>query len=840
MPKRYEIPFLSLSAVPHTIEFHDTDFLGTVTEVDGAENGYSISHRGSAKDLFTPILTSNCLFQILITDPAEAPNIEPIINDLAAAPEERFFAVVREQNSIKWAGWIITDQVSFADQFYPYFLRIHATDGINRLKDIDYRDNVNDEDYSGYDSVLNILLNCIREIGLQDALGVGTASPILTHNVNWFEENMNEAADPLGQVYLNNDIFYSISNEGDTVYTSTFEVLKQICEKFGARFFLENGKYHFFQSAAYLGLAQKNYSYDLNGNQELTVTADFLTPIDYVVRHKINGVRHSFLPPIKKVTIDYTHQSQPNRSIGLEFPNGGEYEVLLGSIVPKADGSTFVNLKVPFTINSNIELQTGGFNAYPPHKYYFKVFLQVGPNYYERPLDGQFYDVTYLDGAWSSLERSIDLVSPLVASPQNGQDITELLEIITDPITFSIGEVLDIRLKIILEEVRGPGPLIIVPNGPFYTADINWSVVNPILTVEEEGSTGDTEDERRYCVSSEFEGNTIRKKVNTIFGDGPFEYTDSSLQLSDETITTNWRRGTEGDYVGIENLLGQEILSLHQLPARLMRGSFLAKDIDFRSNVVDTQNGLAYIPLTLNKNAFTEQVSGDFAQVNLYDLNIIVEPPLINPGGTGTGPSSPGQTGATSSEQTQFNIGISTGVLTDIISVTQTQNDNTPNTVNNPNAPNQLSINPVEFTFVTAGDRISIINPSNNQFETFTVATDYVPGQNFVEINEDIVFEYPPNSYLHVSPVSSLQPVPFTQKSENFSGEFWDITTGTLPDPATVSEDEIDRRVKVFRPAGRIFYNFENGFEIDVSGANNRIRFKPRCRGENVFIEVNG
>jgi hypothetical protein len=161
---------------------------------------------------------------------------------------------------------------------------------------------------------------------------------------------------------------------------------------------------------------------------------------------------------------------------------------------------------------------------------------------------------------------------------------------------------------------------------------------------------------------------------------------------------------------------------------------------------------------------------------------------------------------------------------------------NTPTVVN---VNNQLQINPVNYPFLRAGDKFKILHYATNEWEELTVALDYVPTSSTVHIVEDIEYTYAPEAIITISYANIAQNAqPFIQKAESHSGEYWNITAGILPDPATISENEIDRKVKVWRSSGRVVYNFKDGFEIDVTGANNRIRFKPKCRGENLFIEV--
>jgi hypothetical protein len=849
MAKLYHISFFSVSGIAYDVEIHDEDHTGSSEEINGRRPGFQVDWQGGSADFFAPIISSSCSFNMLIE--AEISSLETFITNLISADEERFTLHIYKESLFYWGGYIITDQVSFEDKFYPFNLQLFAVDGLARLKDFDYKNRETGADYEGRLLVIDHIFNLINIGRLPVKLGFPTSHLLFSHNIDWFEENMNTSTDPFAQITIDSSIFVEIDTEGNKSYITAYDLLAMICEKFGARLFWLDGRFWLMQIGAYAAVNQEIYSYAVTGIFQSKITSGYLTDLDYINRNKQAGIIYNFLPPHKKICVDYVHNSDPNRAAGLVWDETTlDYVTLPGVIVNTAPFDTTVKVLARITVKTTQPVGPN-MDLFPFlwHRYEVRISIRWGDLVFHKPTFGPIYALEEIDdGIWQPQGTAtvfggslIHAYSPFIHLNNNGTELVYEVQLTTEALPQATTEG-NLEVKIVLERVWGQADadLLLTEDPDFY----EWKVddLSIILENQDLGINPD-EKTRRICVESESVGNTIEKTMVTTIGDGPFGTSPGRLALEDGTPTVNWRRGTTGDFLGIEQLLGTEFLNVHAKPVRVLQGNIIGQPIDMRTALLDTSNGITYTALRLSHSAFDERYSVEMGQVNFYDLTLIYPPPIIqvtNPGATTVGgvqvSNAIRNTTATSTPHHNSQT-LQPGTIATILGSTFTSVRNEPSAVN---ANNLLNIDPLNYTFLRAGDKFKILHFATNQYEELTVGADYVPGADTISIVEDLQHTHLEDSIISVSYSGIAQSSqPLTQKAENFSGEYWDIIAAALPAPGMVSENEIDRKVKVWRSTGKVIYNFSNGFEIDVTGGNNRIRFKPKCRGENVFIEIN-
>jgi len=227
----------------YTIEVHDSTYSGTVYDFKLVALDWN--YQGLSKDRFNPILTSTMTFGLVV----ENTNISVFTTDLIGAAEERFRIKVLKNDNNYWFGHILLDLTAYedapVDADAPPIYTITATDGLGRLKKIDYNDN--GTAYSGKQTFLQHIYNCLDKINLDDLYG--TDDEYFYSICLWYETQQTENAqtDPLTNAQFDHRVFVSIDQQTVKTYHSCWEVLTAICTAWGARLMHSDGKYRFTQ-----------------------------------------------------------------------------------------------------------------------------------------------------------------------------------------------------------------------------------------------------------------------------------------------------------------------------------------------------------------------------------------------------------------------------------------------------------------------------------------------------------------------------------------------------------------------------------------------------------------
>lgn len=123
-----------------------------------------------------------------------------------------------------WQGFAITDLYTEPYEPIKYFSTFNATDGLADLKQEPFLD-ISGSPVFGDVSLLDILLVCLEKTGLEQSVRVG---------MSLYETGMDSTAadDPLDQVFVNTDTFYT-EGEPDDCYTVLNKVLSGVnCKLF--------------------------------------------------------------------------------------------------------------------------------------------------------------------------------------------------------------------------------------------------------------------------------------------------------------------------------------------------------------------------------------------------------------------------------------------------------------------------------------------------------------------------------------------------------------------------------------------------------------------------------
>lgn len=315
-----------------TVSIKDSSFSGTVKTFDTLSLGIQYdSESQQGQERFTPIIGSRCSLSLLINNE----DLQTLLLDIGLAVEGRFtmeLTAYEDDNttvSFKWYGYIVTDLVEFEDVplVIGYQAQISAIDGLGWLKTLDYKSAVGP--YNGQDTVVQHILNCLNQLDFVQENLVANSLPVLHTIFNWHENTTtyNAASDYSLLTVIQHRAFYHKDTKSNYVYQSCYDVLKKICQTFGARLIFSGNQYWFIQVNEYsrTPATKRYFKYTAFGVQVAgTFTADLTlsniqTNLPGSDLMRLSGGKWTYYPALKNVVIRYNHFAKQNLLAGVEY-----------------------------------------------------------------------------------------------------------------------------------------------------------------------------------------------------------------------------------------------------------------------------------------------------------------------------------------------------------------------------------------------------------------------------------------------------------------------------------------------------------------------------------------
>lgn len=289
------------------------------------------SESSQGQERFTPIIGSRCSLALLINNN----DLQTLLFDIGLAVEGRFTMQLTAYEddgttvSFKWYGYIVTDLVEFEDipLSIGYQAQISAIDGLGWLKTLDYKSAVGP--YNGQDTVVQHILNCLNQLDFVQENLVANSLPVLHTIFNWHENTIayNAASDYSLLTVIQHRAFYHKDTKSNYVYQSCYDVLKKICQTFGARLLFSGNQYWFVQVNEYsrTPATKRYFKYSALGVQSAgTFTADLTisniqTNLPGSDLMRLSGGKWTYYPALKNVVIRYNHFAKQNLLAGVEY-----------------------------------------------------------------------------------------------------------------------------------------------------------------------------------------------------------------------------------------------------------------------------------------------------------------------------------------------------------------------------------------------------------------------------------------------------------------------------------------------------------------------------------------
>ena len=201
---------------------------------------FSLNYNSQSDDRFSPIKGSDLSLPIIIQN-ASQQNL--IINQMLNSVdygEDRWIVKVNKNGSLFWVGVVVFDLWQRSDMSYPYTFNLAATDGLARLKELEFTSMLNND----IESIGSIIRKVLLKTPLYQVLNTGDA--FYSNSINWYDNNMpavSSTTDPFEQTFIRRWALVDIDNEdtNNNKAISYYESLETLLLQFNARILLSDG-----------------------------------------------------------------------------------------------------------------------------------------------------------------------------------------------------------------------------------------------------------------------------------------------------------------------------------------------------------------------------------------------------------------------------------------------------------------------------------------------------------------------------------------------------------------------------------------------------------------------
>lgn len=641
--------FTSIAGIDYCVEIHEADYAGAVTEFKC--NNFELTYEGESQERFNPILASRMRLNYLVQSQAEE---DGFLTDLITSDEDRFTVEIYRDAQLRWRGLVLQDVVQFEDMSFPYYFTLTATDGIGRLRSLDYRPLPQDgAAYSGRQTILEHIYNALREVPTNRLFA--QTHDYLHASVSW-----EFAGQPTGESFLeatrlDHAVFTKTDKANAKVYSSCFDVLFQLCQAFGMRLYFDNGTWQLVQINQYRHVERMLYIYAKNGSQSFAADLAWSSVNNAKC---LRGGSFTFLPPLRKVAVAYQHLRPDNLAQNAFFnyqsDNYAPNTRFVFAERVQVDPTENFTIKFRAVVNINTfirpdQLAQNFGGVYPKHRYKFSLRLSVASRFVKRFASDNFFygiredDITFELGG----PHNYDAFSSIIDEGKNG--VTQQLTIeFETPESPNEGEgVLQFYLNRVTDEF---GDNIEPDQGTFH-----WSMGNPRIKVENAAELDEqsADSTRVYCAEGST-GNSAKLEYDLRLGDGPNVNSISRLTYEDGD-TADWTANAGDAPVKVSQLLANEILSGQLAPVRVMQGAFLSAQLSPTQLLL--RSGITYVMRGGSLDAHRDTWRGSwfaigYNQVTGEDETTHGEVVVIGGGGSTYDPDNPNDTGGDPNDPT--------------------------------------------------------------------------------------------------------------------------------------------------------------------------------------------
>lgn len=240
----------------HRVDILKRGFVGSLTEICGADVPLRISYNGAGEGKYSPIIGSSAIVGLMSESNQQ-------FSELFLGDDRQFQVRYYRDGVLHWIGYIIPSMYEEPYIAPPYPVFFTCTDGIGDLKSFDFVNDV-EERYRGDISQIYLIKEILKKLNLDIDIHSG---------LNIYEVDMDDSDsdDPLTQAYVNTDVYYGGEPEEEPQDCDT--VLQANLKPYGARLFQAYGKWWIVRTQEMIaafdyrvfdfdGVYQSNSNYD--------------------------------------------------------------------------------------------------------------------------------------------------------------------------------------------------------------------------------------------------------------------------------------------------------------------------------------------------------------------------------------------------------------------------------------------------------------------------------------------------------------------------------------------------------------------------------------------------
>jgi len=597
--------FESSNGKYYKIEIWDEDYSGTSPdEFKVAGDGFQLTYSGQTDNIYSPIIGSSVSFGMYVQDAATI----AFLTSIKQYQQDRYYLKIYRGNSeatatFFWGGYIVQDIIEIEDISQPYVLNIQATDGISKLADslvtTSYQRQFTNQFINALDSA-NVL-------GIYE-----TEYPVLSVVCNWWANEMtyNVNNNPLDETWADFRAFDTIDEDGVITGKPWMEVLEQMCQIFGLRFYYSNGQYRLEQ----LFTREASSMYEHRYKKDKTKIDSALVSYNKTINQTSNNARlagnlFNFLPAVNNVSI--VSNKEPKAIKGVISDEISQPTTNIGFIASTPTNQILFNFYHIGHVTINQPVGSA--------KIYMKLRLNVelydfnnNVTYY---LKRTFTGMTPSAISWTTTQAGSGY--EIIIGPLQEFDRDELLVTgTTSVLTPSIPEDGDVSFDWeFVEFVKTSGATHTLNAANQY----GWQIeTRNLTTTNGEGITNETIRTRAISPNTNIKSNLSYELPETNLFTGSGERGSLVKQVSVGGIDirvpyTNWREGNAGTYKTIQRLVCEEFLKLMDEPIQKYVGQMFSNH-NFRQRL--TFDGNNWIQLGGTYNANRDEWDGEWFVIN--------------------------------------------------------------------------------------------------------------------------------------------------------------------------------------------------------------------------------
>ena len=731
------------------IYIDDSEFSGTATEFKTQTPGFSIQYESDFDKITKAgIMASACTIPMLISNST----LDGLVTDLVSASEGRFTVKITVNPSpaetLFWCGFILPDISKMQDVSYQgqRVFEIVATDGIGRLKDIDYKQTVSGKDLPyGYKTALEHVLSCLTD-GPLAALYYGTGVEYIRTIVNWWESghgSVSNSKDPLHYTQINGENFATRRNStAEWDFMSKYDVLKQIALHFKARLIFSYGVWRFEQvnERANASLVERKWSRTaaVQGNGTVSYEKTINQTPDGV---RLAGGEYGFLPALDSVIVTYDHHTAKNYlyGTGWKWHKGGSTvendAVTLSDLAFDADSVIKVGGRVRCKL-------TGPANT--RWRYEFRMTITTNGGYIYRNLasnvDPNLNVINHEPGAWEISSVTAEITTDFLTVPDYDGFI---------PIAFQTPPLPSGTTSITVDFDTYGGVDNAVPENSVAVTLVDWKFEDLVLIIQNGDDANNYEYNRTYNAVNSNTGNSKIYEFKELFGAAIKPWTPTKLKVSSDgstwvDTTATWGRGAAGANE-FGNLLATEILVGQTKPVMTFSTTFTGENFSAHTRLTTDDDSMTWLFMRGQFSAQLEELSGEWYNAGVNDGDdggTVITTSGPPPDQPLTIPMPHGPVNPTAATQLHTGSDLALSILAE-------------NYTSGVISAGAITSVPVlagikANTYIT-GDEIIIVNPNTGKIQSLTVTSDVAEGATAIAVSGTLTESFPYSSIIATS-----------------------------------------------------------------------------------------